>query len=110
MGVLEDEDALVGALTGAWTVVPELPVDELELELEPVVVEVDVDWVAAVVVPGRVAAPMAPKIPTLTTPPAAAHAVSRRRPRMRLSRASAGSLGRCHVCMPPDWRPRLKQL
>jgi hypothetical protein len=109
VGVLEDEDALVGALTGAWTMVPELPVDELELELQPVVVEVDVDWVAAVV-PGRVAAPTAPKIPTLTTPPAAAHAVSRRRPRRRLSRASAGSLGRCHVCMAPDCRPRLKQL
>jgi len=31
--VLEDEDALVGALTGARTVVPELSVDELELEL-----------------------------------------------------------------------------
>jgi hypothetical protein len=80
-------------------VVPELELDDAELELLAVV--------AAAVVPGMVAAPMAPKSPTPATPPAAAHTVSRRRPRSRLSRF-ASSLICCHVCMAQGCSGRLK--
>jgi hypothetical protein len=105
----DDEDELVGALTGAWTVVlPELSLDELELD--PVVVEVEAGCVEAVVAPGMVTAPIAPKSPTPTTPPVAAHIVKRRSAPRRLSRSRAGSLGRCHVCMAPGCRRRLKQV
>jgi len=82
-------------------VVPEVEVDDEELEL---VVVVDV-----AALPGMVAAPMAPKSPMPATPPAAVHTVSRRRPRSRLSRF-ASSLGCCHVCMAQGCSLRLKPL
>jgi hypothetical protein len=106
----EEEEALVGALTGAWTVWPPevLVLPELELDVDGAELEL-LAVVEAVALPGMVAAPMAPKRPTPATPPAAAHMVSRRRPRSRRSRRAA-SLGCCHVCIAQGCSGRLKPL
>jgi hypothetical protein len=96
-----EDDALVGAEAGAWMPWSAESSDELELEVE---LELELEFVAgvaeAVVLPGMVAAPIAPKIPPPAIPAAAAQTVSRRTPRRPLSRASRFSMSQ-------DSRPEL---